>query len=268
MLTSQRREEVLLGRDVAERMSREGLVTEQMSRVSLHPRSRSTSGSSSSTEPDEMIDNRVVGDNKQNWVVGDGKTNSLEGRTETIKRNPDTLPQEFVVKYLGKKEARGLWGIKHTRKPVDDMVGLARGLQPGTPLPYLQLSVSERGVQVGAHKRNVNPSFEPGLHPIDTISYGVQDLVYTRVFAMIVVKDAPELRGEGGTRRHPFECLAFVCDSRQTARRLTFALANAFQVFSKTIKSTQKKKPTKFAIDLRTPEEIEQDLKNELDTEC
>jgi len=88
--------------------------------------------------------------------------------------------QEFVVKYLGKKEARGLWGIKHTRKPVDDMVGLARGLQPGTPLPYLQLSVSERGVQVGAHKRNVNPSFEPGLHPIDTISYGVQDLVYTR----------------------------------------------------------------------------------------
>ena len=34
--------------------------------------------------------------------------------------------------------------------------------------------------QVGAHKRNVNPSFEPGLHPIDTISYGVQDLVYTR----------------------------------------------------------------------------------------
>ena len=34
--------------------------------------------------------------------------------------------QEFVVKYLGKREARGLWGIKHTRKPVDDMVGLAR----------------------------------------------------------------------------------------------------------------------------------------------
>ena len=85
-------------------------------------------------------------------------------------------------------------------------------------------------MRLGPHKRNVNPSFEPGLHPIDTISYGVQDLVYTRVFAMIVVKDAPELRGEGGTRRHPFDCLAFVCDSRQTARRLTFALANAFQV--------------------------------------
>ena len=36
------------------------------------------------------------------------------------------MMQDFVVKYLGKKEARGLWGIKHTRKPVDDMVGLAR----------------------------------------------------------------------------------------------------------------------------------------------
>ena len=38
--------------------------------------------------------------------------------------------------------------------------------------------------------------------------------------------------------RHPFECLAFVCDSRQTARRLTFALANAFQV--KKYKQTNK----------------------------
>ena len=47
-----------------------------------------------------------------------------------------------------------------------------------------------------------------------------------------------------------------------------FDLPSNLQVFSKTIKSSQKKKPTKFAIDLRSPEEIEQDLKNELDTEC
>ena len=47
-----------------------------------------------------------------------------------------------------------------------------------------------------------------------------------------------------------------------------FDLPSNVQVFSKTIKSSQKKKPTKFAIDLRSPEEIEQDLKNELDTEC
>jgi hypothetical protein len=36
--------------------------------------------------------------------------------------------------------------------------------------------------------RNLNPNFEAGLFPIDTISYGVQDLVYTRVFAMIIVR--------------------------------------------------------------------------------
>ena len=50
------------------------------------------------------------------------------------------------------KPAQGLWGIKHTRKPVDDLVGLARGLGPGTPLPYLQLTVSHRGVVLSQHK--------------------------------------------------------------------------------------------------------------------
>ena len=58
------------------------------------------------------------------------------------------------MKYLGKKEARGLWGIKHTRKPVDDLVGLARGLGAGAALPYLQLSVCQRGVLVSPHKTN------------------------------------------------------------------------------------------------------------------
>ena len=48
--------------------------------------------------------------------------------------------QDFSVKYLGMKPARGLWGIKHTRKPVDDLVGLALGLGPGAPLPFLQVS--------------------------------------------------------------------------------------------------------------------------------
>ena len=32
----------------------------------------------------------------------------------------------FLVKSLGKAEAKGLWGIKHTRKPVDEMVTAAR----------------------------------------------------------------------------------------------------------------------------------------------
>lgn len=138
--------------------------------------------------------------------------------------------QDFSVKYLGMKPARGLWGIKHTRKPVDDLVGLARGLGPGAPLPFLQLTVSARGVVLSADKANTCPTPDTGLYPIDTISYGVQDLVYTRVFAMIVVRDKARDKDKEVDPGNPFQCLAFVCDSRQTARRLTFALAAAFKV--------------------------------------
>ena len=153
------------------------------------------------------------------------------------------------MKYLGKKDARGLWGIKHTRKPVDDMVGLARGLGPGAPLPYLQLSVSHRGVLVTPHKNNTCHTMDCGLYPIDTISYGVQDLVYTRVFAMIIVKvslkyfdptllnmpshwkETIKAKDKASYGCHgPFQCHAFICDSRQSARHLTFALATAFKV--------------------------------------
>jgi hypothetical protein len=68
------------------------------------------------------------------------------------------------------------------------MVGLARGLGPGAPLPYLQLSVSHKGVMVTANKNNTCNTMDCGMYQIDTISYGVQDLVYTRVFAMIIFK--------------------------------------------------------------------------------
>lgn len=49
-------------------------------------------------------------------------------------------------------------------------------------------------------------------------------MVYTRVFCMIVVRE------QISADRKPFDCVAFVCDSRQAARNLTYALATAFQV--------------------------------------
>lgn len=84
----------------------------------------------------------------------------------------------------------------------------------------------------------------------------MQDVVYTRVFSMIVVRDttispAALMTGSGA----PFECYAYVCDSRQSARTLTIALATAFQEFSKTVKN-QKTKHKRIAIDLRTPEQM------------
>ena len=44
----------------------------------------------------------------------------------------------------------------------------------GATLPYLQLDVSERGVEVSAAPDNDNPCFETGPYAIDCISYGVQ----------------------------------------------------------------------------------------------
>lgn len=104
--------------------------------------------------------------------------------------------------------------------------------------------------------------------PIDAISYGVQDLVYTRVFAMIVVRDE-QLRNQ-----NPFEVHAFVCDSRAMARRLTYALAASFQEYSRRVKEAEEKNNNnnvtidssmkrKFAIDLRTPEELQQEHETE-----
>jgi hypothetical protein len=53
-----------------------------------------------------------------------------------------------------------------------------------------------------------------------------------------------------------------VCDSRDTARRLTFALASAFKEYGRQIKNDKSgaHKPKKFAIDLRSPEEIQEEM--------
>lgn len=174
--------------------------------------------------------------------------------------NVEDLPMEFKVKYVGCEVSRGLWGIKYTRRPVDIMVGVAKNLPPNKVLPHCNLKVSTSGVNVDiiAPKASINN----WNYPIDTISYGVQDLVYTRIFAMIVVKDS--------NSPHPFEVHAFVCDNRATARKLTFALAAAFQDYSRRVKEngeghTDNITPTrqKFAIDLRSPEELQDNLDEE-----
>ncbi|EFX71414.1 hypothetical protein DAPPUDRAFT_129710 [Daphnia pulex] len=176
---------------------------------------------------------------------------SIEGGQETVR-----LPATFGVKFLGKREARGLWGIKYTRKPVDEMVALAKNLKPGTSLPHLHFKVDSTGVTISEMPDNRSRDFETGFYPVDIISYGVQDVVYTRVFSMIVVRDTTitpsALMGDSTA---PFECYAYVCDSRQSARTLTIALATAFQEFSKTVKN-QKTKHKRIAIDLRTPEQM------------
>ncbi|XP_063985581.1 uncharacterized protein LOC135166853 isoform X2 [Diachasmimorpha longicaudata] len=173
----------------------------------------------------------------------------------------DELPQVFQVKYLGSHDARGLWGIKHTRKPVDNMVAAAKSLPTDTILPLVKLVVSKEGVALlPLGKIKGEPTISKS-YPIETISYGVQDLVFTRVFSMIVVRDSGNFR-----KISPFECHAFVCESKHHARQLTYALATAFQIYSQMIKALGKTEDAstnvnkRFAIDLRTPDEIETDL--------
>lgn len=169
----------------------------------------------------------------------------------------------FQVKYLGSHDARGLWGIKHTRRPVDNMVSAAKALPTNTVLPLIKLVISQEGVALlplDKRKLDAGPS---RMYPIETISYGVQDLVYTRVFSMIVVRETENFR-----RMSPFECHGFVCESKYYARQLTYALATAFEIYSKTVKAQEKlaqiavggAAKKRFAIDLRSPEEIEADL--------
>lgn len=143
----------------------------------------------------------------------------------------EDLPASYTVKYLGHDEAHGLWGIKHTRKPVDSLVSRAK--RPGTHLPVVDLTVSPEGVSIDAHNA-ARKGTKGAWLPIDTISYGVQDLVYTRVFSLIVVQDCSELKANTSI---PFVCHAFVCDSRQIARNLTYTLANAFQQYSARVRA-------------------------------
>lgn len=134
------------------------------------------------------------------------------------------LPQIFIVKYLGKRPATRLWGIKHTRKPVDEMVQAAKSIEPGNTLPLLQVQVSVEGLDITELKQNLNKNFEGGHYPVDIVSYGVQDVVYTRVFAIIVVRESDTSSS--------LECHAFVCDRCESAKKLTFALDAAFKQYN------------------------------------
>ncbi|KAJ8942632.1 hypothetical protein NQ318_013345 [Aromia moschata] len=164
----------------------------------------------------------------------------------SFKPDPGTL-------YLhdGNHPAKGLWGMKHTRKPVDYLVSQAKHLPASTILPIVKMHITKDGVSY-VEVTDKKAKREPVSFPVDVISYGVQDLVYTRVFSMIIVAEDSLENGI------PFVCHSFVCESRDQARKITYALAAAFQDYGRRVKEENKdsdKPVRRFAIDLRTPEE-------------
>lgn len=161
----------------------------------------------------------------------------------------DDLPLSFVVKYLGWEPARGLWGMKHTRKPVDNLVKKAKNLPQNHILPRVSIEVTRDGLSYKEMSKKPSDS-EAIFYGVNEISYGVQDVIYTRVFSMIIVTD--KKMEEGLT----FICHSFVCENKYQARQLTYALAAAFGDYAQKMKESKKiMKQIKFAIDLRTPEQ-------------
>lgn len=161
------------------------------------------------------------------------------------------LPVSFDIKYIGSSPAKGLWGIKHTRGPVDFLVKEAKSLPQNAVIPIVRVQVNTEGL---SFHYLYTENKEITTYKVDCISYGVQDIVYTRVFSMIVVQE-----GDLKVVQHPFTCHAFVCDSRSQARKLTYALAKTFEMYGNRMKeSGEDLLPKKrFAIDLRQPEEMQ-----------
>jgi hypothetical protein len=163
----------------------------------------------------------------------------------------DKLPQIFVAKYLGKKEVKGLFGLHHVRKPVDELVkvvkdGLLANEKVELPLSYVV--ISGRGIDIREHKSNsVEDKLNYGLIPIDFISYGVQDIKYWKVFTFIVVNRL-------SSRTKETECHAYLCDSTANCRKMALALGVSFNVHRQKL-ATQGKSHN-FQVELRPPDEL------------
>lgn len=60
----------------------------------------------------------------------------------------EELPQCFNVRYLGFRDADGLWGIKYTRKPVDNMVAAVKTSNSKNNLHLIKFIVTQKGCKL------------------------------------------------------------------------------------------------------------------------
>lgn len=172
----------------------------------------------------------------------------------------DRLPVYFVAKYIGHMETKGVYGLEHVRGPVDELISKVKEdliSMDRVELPLCYVVFSSKGIDVREHPSNkVKEGIGFGLHPIDFISYGVQDMKYWRVFTFIVVNEL-------GYRKKKTECHAFIADSTQNARKMALALGACFSVYKK--KLSAEGKSHNFQVELRPPDELAGDLKNDVE---
>lgn len=163
----------------------------------------------------------------------------------------DKLPQGFVCKFIGAKPCEGLWGVRHTRRPVVQLIEELQQLTDGDDLPLVNVKISAEGVKatLHPHNRSNRPLSDSGLLPLQFISYAVQDPRLSRLFAFILVR-------EMSSRKRKTECHVYLCASDVLARKMALSMAMAFDVYHKALKG----KPHKFQVDLRSTDEIENEL--------
>ncbi|XP_076325127.1 uncharacterized protein LOC143233103 [Tachypleus tridentatus] len=204
-------------------------TNEKTSKVTKPKKSETKRDSKSNTKLRSIDNVAATSASCSNNVKVSATTNNISTIPAKSRKNGSdgtvSVPNTFHVKYLGKRPALGLWGIKYTRQPVDEMAAAYRASLPNMSRPILKLEVSFEGITVSALPQNKNPKIEAKKFPINSISYCVQDTVYDRIFAIIVVQDSTT-----GLQQHPFECHAFVCDKQQSAGDLSLSLATVSQV--------------------------------------
>lgn len=170
----------------------------------------------------------------------------------------DKLPVYVVAKYIGHMETKGVYGLEHVRGPVDEFIAKVKDdliSMDRVELPLCYVIFSSKGIDIKEHPANrVKDTMTFGLHPIDFISYGVQDMKYWRVFSFIVVKEL-------GYKKKKTECHAFIADSTQNARKMALALSACFTVYQKQLSAEGK--TNNFQVELRTPEELAGDLQDD-----
>jgi len=139
------------------------------------------------------------------------------------------LPRGFVVKYMGSRPCKGLWGSKHTRPVIEAVLDSVNKMPVEGDLPLVNLDVYYEGLAMRPHSKNKIKCFRPVQIPIQFISYGLQDKEYSRIFCFIMVK-------EMSSQSKSMECHVYACDSSRSARRLAACLALAFQSYTEHLK--------------------------------
>lgn len=162
-----------------------------------------------------------------------------------------TLPQYFLVKYLGRAPCAQLWGAKAVRAPIDDMVYNARQLPSMNELPTLEACVNTRGLTLThrnspTHSRNYqtrNHSPERqghGLIPLENISYAMHDIKYSKIASCIVLRQSKSSSNNSKNSAETLtECYTFLFQSKEDAHRFALSLADAFNTEKQTTRESR-----------------------------